>query len=46
MLAGDTVTARGEVTGVEDGTATLDLRLEGPDGTRVLTGTAAVRVTA
>jgi 3-hydroxybutyryl-CoA dehydratase len=44
VLAGDTVTARGEVTAVEDGTATVELWLEGPDGARVLTGGARVRV--
>ena len=43
VYAGDRVEAGGEVTAVEDGIATCDVWLDGPNG-RVISGTATVAV--
>jgi len=42
VLDGDTVTARGVVTAVDDGEAVCDVWLEKQDGTKAVQGTATV----
>lgn len=44
VFAGDTVTARGQVTGVADGRAVLDVWCENQRGEQVISGTAQVPV--
>lgn len=44
VFAGDTVTARGQVTGIVDGRAVLDVWCENQRGEHVIAGTAEVPV--